>query len=175
MRKIIRFLILTLITLGVVGLHFFITYTSPYPFDRINILFIYLLLYLLLTQSGQVVWLAFFTHIFIEVFPSNTFGVTLMSSSLAILLSYWFHMYYITNKKWYGATALMIFTLFSYRILYSLFLFLAHRIQPTVVGVEWKELWQLSISEILLTSLIFTCFYFLLFKFSKTFRRSIAR
>lgn len=175
MHKLIRFVFLLLCTLFFVTLHFFVAYTLPYPFDKINILFVYLLFYLLLTESGTVVWMAFFTHIFIEVFPSNTFGVTLMSSSLAFLLSYWFHTYYITNKRWYGGLALMIFTLFSYRVLYSFLLFFFHRFAPTVVNIQWTELWELGLSEILLTSSLFIILYFLLFKFSKTFRRLLSK
>ncbi len=176
MRKmIIRFLILVLCTLCILGLHFFVAYTLPYPFDKINILFIYLLFYLVLFQSGSVVWLTFFTHIFIEVFPSDTFGVTLLASSLAFLFSYWFNLYYITNKKWYGATTLMIFTLLFYRLLYSFFLIFFHRLRPSVGNVDWKELWQLGVWEITLSTLLFTFVYFLLFKFSKTFYRVLTK
>lgn len=176
MRKLLRFLFLFLLTLCVVVLHFCIVYTLPFPFDKINILFIYLIFYLLLTERGNVVWLAFLTHIFIEVFPSNIFGVTLLSSSLAFVFSYWFHLFYITNRKWYGATALMIFTLLSYRVLYSLILFLFHRISSSSSGIiQWKELWQLGMYEIALTSLVFTILYLLLSQFSKSFSRSIAK
>lgn len=175
MRKLLRFLFLFFLTLCIVVFHFFIVYTLPFPFDKMNILFLYLVLYLLITEQGNVVWLAFLTHIFIEVFPSNIFGVTLLSSSLAFVFSYWLHMYYLTNRKWYGATALMIATLFCYRILYSLFLFVFHRITPLSVNIQWKELWQLSIYEIGLTTLLFTFVYILLSKFSQRFSRVIAK
>ena len=175
MRKVLRFLFLLLLTLGILVLHFSIAYTLPYPYDKINVLFIYLVFYLLWTKSGSVVWVAFLTHIFIEVFPSSAFGVTLLSSSLAFLLSYWLSTYYITNKKWYGATTLTIFTLFMYRILYSIFLFLAQRFDSHSVQMEWKELWQLGMWEIALTSVTFTALYFLLYKFSRTFQRAMVK
>ncbi len=172
---LLRFLFLFLLTLGVVILHFGIVYTLPFPFDKINILFIYLLFYLLLTERGNVVWLAFLTHIFIEVFPSNIFGVTLLSSTIAFVFSYWFHLFYITNRKWYGASMLMIFTLLSYRILYSITLFISHRISSSSGVIQWKELWQLGLYEVLLTSFVFTVLYLLLSHFSKRFSRSIAK
>jgi hypothetical protein len=176
MKNFLRFLFLFFITLFVVVIHFFIVYTFSFPFDKVNILFIYLIFYLLLTERGNVVWLAFLTHIFIEVFPSNIFGVTLLSSSLAFIFSYWFHMYYITNRKWYGATTLIISTLLCYRILYSVFLFVFHRIAPSSSrSIQWAELWQLSVYEIALTSLLFTFLYLLLSKFSKTFSRALSK
>jgi len=175
MRKLIRFLFLIFLTFFVLVFHFSIAYTLPYPYDKINILFIYLILYLLWTKSGGVVWVAFLTHILIEAFPSSAFGVTLLSSSVAFLVSYWLSVYYITNKKWYGATTLMIVTLFTYRVLYSIFLFLAQRFDSSSVHVEWKELWQLGMWEILLTSVVFTILYSLLYKFSQTFHRAILR
>lgn len=175
MRKLLRFLFLFFLSLGVIIFHFFIVYTLPFPFDKINVLFIYLLFYLLITERGNVVWLAFLTHIFIEVFPSNTFGVTLLSSSIAFVFSYWFHLFYITNRKWYGACALMISTLLCYRVLYSFILFVFHRISPLSLSIQWKELWQLSIYEIGLTSLLFTLLYLVLSKFSKSFSRSVTK
>ncbi len=175
MRKFLRFLFLILITFGVVMFHFFIVYTLPFPFDKINILFIYLVFYLLITELGSVVWLTFLTHIFIEVFPSNIFGVTLLSSSLAFVFSYWLYMYYITNRKWYGATTLIISTLLFYRIFYSVCLLIFYRISPQQSSIQWKELWQLSMYEIGLTSVVFTVIYLILSKFSKRFSRAIAR
>lgn len=175
MRKLFRLLILILLTLFVVVIHFTIAYTLPYPYDKINILFIYLLFYLLWMQTGSVVWVAFLTHIFIEVFPNSAFGVTLLSSSLACVFSYWLFAYYITNKKWYSASVLMIFTLLCYRIFYSFFLFIAQRIGQNTRSVEWRELWQLSLWEIALTSIVFTLLYLLLYKFSKNFHRAITK
>ncbi len=175
MKKFLRFLFLFCLTLFIVVVHFFIVYTFSFPFDKINILFIYLVFYLLLTERGNVVWLAFLTHIFIEVFPSNIFGVTLLSSSLAFIFSYWFHMYYITNRKWYGATTLIISTLLCYRVLYSLFLFVFHRIAPSTRSIQWTELWQLSIYEIALTTVLFTILYFIFSKFSKNFSRTLSK
>lgn len=176
MKKLLHFLFLFFITLFVVAFHFFIVYTIPFPFDKINILFIYLTFYLLLTERGTVVWLAFLTHIFIEVFPSNIFGVTLLSSSLAFVFSYWLHMYYITNRKWYGASMLIFSTLFCYRVLYSIFLFVFYRIAPSLTrSIQWTELWQLTSYEIVLTTLFFTLLYFIFSKFSKTFSRALSK
>ncbi len=175
MRKLLRLLALILITLSVVVFHFTIAYTLPYPYDKINVLFIYLLFYLLWSQSGSVVWVAFLTHIFIEVFPSSAFGVTLLSSTMACVFSYWLSVYYITNKKWYSAAVLMMFTLLCYRIFYSFFLFIAQRLGENTLNIEWRELWQLGIWEIVLTSLVFTLLYLLFYKFSKSFYRAITK
>jgi hypothetical protein len=175
MRKWLQFLVVTLITLSVLFLHFIIVYTLPYPYDKINILFIYLVFYLLWVQSGSVVWVAFLTHIFLEAFPGTAFGVTLLSSSLSLLLSYWLYMYYITNRKWYSASILMMLTLLCYRLFYSLFLFIAQRLETNPLDIKWSELWQLGLWEILLTSVVFTVIYFLFYKFSKNFHRALTK
>lgn len=175
MKKFLHFLFVFLLTLFVLLIHFTIAYTLPYPYDKINILFIYLTFFLLFTQSGTVVWVAFLTHIFIEVFPSTIFGVTLLSSSLAFLFSYWLYIYYIINRKWYGATTLVIFTLIVYRILYSVFLFFGQKFTSDSISLEWRELWQLALWELLVTSIFFIIIYFFLYKFSRNFHRAVSK
>ncbi len=175
MRKWLQLLFVILVTICILFFHFIIVYTLPYPYDKINILFIYLVFYLLWIQSGSVVWVAFLTHIFLEAFPSSAFGVTLLSSSLSMLISYWLSLYYITNKKWYSASILMVLTLFCYRIFYSIFLFFAEKVGDGTLDIEWSEIWQLGLWEILVTSVMFTILYFLLYKFSKNFYRAVTK
>lgn len=170
MKKLRKFLFLFCLTLLVVATHFFIVYALPYPFDKINIIFIYLILYLIYTESGTVVWLAFATHIFIEIFPSTTFGITLLSSSLSLLFSYWLYQLYITNRKWYGGVLLLLLTLFFYRFLYTIFLFFFNRF-GSEEDIVWLPLFQLGFWEFLLTSLSFLVVFFILSKSSHNFSR----
>lgn len=169
MRKLKKIILLFFLTLLVLVLHFAIAYALPYPFDKINILFIYLILYLIVTESGTVVWLAFLTHIFIEIFPSTIFGVTLLSSSLAMLFSYWLYTYYITNRKWFSVGFLTFLTILFYRILYSFFLFFRNRFDETTPHIEWSQMVQLSFWEIILTTGLFTLIYFFFFRYSSKF------
>lgn len=170
MKKLYQFIFFLFLTLFVVATHFFIAYALPFPFDKINIIFIYLIFYLIYTESGTVVWLAFATHVFIEIFPSTTFGITLLSSSLSLLFSYWLYQFYITNKKWYGGVLLLSLTLFFYRFLYTLFLFFVNRVRGEE-AVLWLPLFQLGFWELSLTSAMFLVLFFIFSRISHNFSR----
>ncbi len=175
MRYFLRFLFLLILTFVVLGLHFFFVYMLPFPYDKINVLFLYLIFYLLFTESGTVVWLCFLTHILIEIFPSTSFGVTLLSSCLSILMGYWISLYYVTSRRWYGAVLLLFFTLFLYRMLFAIFTFFLQRVQTDSSPILWSQLLSFAFWESILTCAGFLVVYFLFYKFSRRFHSLVTQ
>lgn len=105
------------------ALHVGLTYLLPFPFSKLNVIFVFIVLLIAWWESGWVVWIAFFSHIFIELFSLTPFGLTLMAATLATLFSFWLYQTVITNRSFFAALLLCFFALLIYRGLYTVLLF----------------------------------------------------
>ena len=161
---------LTKFILGVIGitiLHIALTLILPNPFSAFNALFCILSLLILSRGLGYVVWVAFFTHFIIELYAVTPFGITLVSSTIAILFTLWIYRYLFTNKSWYTAGTLVVVSLLFYRLIFSI-LALIHQ---SIFGAELLVLSKAVRSfglEILITSIATIIIYLVLSKIIPT-------
>lgn len=96
--------------------HIWINNVFPYPFEHINLIFTFLFLNLLVDDSGSTLWYGFFLGLFLELFVSATFGVTLLSLFFCLLSTRWLLTYFLTNRSFYIVTLAAALSMFVYRI-----------------------------------------------------------
>lgn len=153
MRFLFTLLSKTFFLLFLVIAHFFLSYFLPFPFNTINIIFASLILYMVFSESGSVVWMAFFTHFCIELYSVSSFGIILFSSTLSILFTYWFFQYVFTKRSWYSIPFVTFLSLFVYRLV-SLFLLFLVGITTKGGEIPWKSLLILAAWELLFTEIV---------------------
>ncbi len=166
MANLIRFIKVTggIILLAV--LHIGFSYLLPYPFSKLNIMLAVLLLILLWKKDGTVVWIAFFTNFFIELYATTPFGIILFSSTISVLIGYWFYQLVFTDRSWYAAIGLTFFTLSCYRFLYLVLLFLASFFFPKI-SIPWQLIFPMIFWELLFTTLTVGLLYLIISPFNK--------
>ncbi len=166
MRHWISLAISILGLIGISIIHISAAFILPYPWSKINILFVFFIILLLWRHSGLIIWLVFFTHLFIELFAISPFGIMLFSSTIAFLLGYWLYQFFFTNRSWYAAVALSSFIIISYRIFYILIIIILN-IFNIIEFIPWKMIIITSWWEFLFTNLLVGLVYFILSRFSK--------
>jgi len=158
MKKFLVFFGVIVFMLLTVLLYLAVSYLFPYPYSKMNILFIVLLLVLVWRQSGYVVWMSFFLHFLIELYTLTPFGVVLFSSTISILGAYWLSENVLTNRSWLSTVFLGIMTMTTYRILYLVALLTA-RLFSSSVDIVWSGLATTFAWELLFTVLGFGVAY----------------
>lgn len=143
--------------------HFFISYLLPFPLNAVNILFAALVLSMMWSESGSVVWMAFFMHFLIELYSVSLFGLILLSSTLSILLTFWFLKYFFTNRSWYSALFLTFIALSLYRSFFLFFL-TAVNFFTNRPSIPWFAVLPLYGWELLLTLIVVALGYGSIFR-----------
>lgn len=162
MKTFLTTLLSILLLLVAVSLHMGASYILPYPWSKVNILFIILLLLLAFRAVGSVVWMSFLAHFFLELYAVTPFGVLLLSGTVSMLLTYWAYQYLFSNRSWYAMVAMSMFTLVVYRCVYSLSLAVAHLIYPEI-QVSWASIFETAAWEVLLTAVFIALLYIIFF------------
>lgn len=153
-------------------LHLGLSLLLPYPLSKINIIFAILILVMLWSESGLVVWISFFIHFLIELFASTPFGVILFSGTISILIGFWLYRSLYTDRSWYAALTLCFTTLLLYRIFYLLGLFFSKTMIKDLY-IPLKLIFITSGWEFLFTALFVAIFYFIMSKFTHKFRSGV--
>ncbi len=96
--------------------HIWINNVLPYPFEHINLIFTFLFLYLLSDDSGTALWYGLTLGLFLELFVSSTFGVTLAALFFCLLSTRWLLTYFLTNRSFYIVAFASALSIFMYRI-----------------------------------------------------------
>ncbi|MEK7623759.1 MAG: hypothetical protein AAB408_03775 [Patescibacteria group bacterium] len=122
MKIIASVAVISLTILAMVFLHLVKVSLAPFPWSAINILFVPLILLMSIREARITVWLAFFSHFFIELYATTPFGVVLASSTLSVLLTFWLSQSFFIHRSWYTAFALSAVAIFLYRLFYSVIL-----------------------------------------------------
>ncbi len=164
------FIILFILIL-LVGCSMLVSYLLPYPFSNINIIFIFLIIFMMARDSGLVVWISFFTNFFTEIYSSTPFGLILFSGTISILIIFWLYKTIFTNRSWYSAMALVSLALLLYRTLFIISLSLLKIFGLTYLTFE-KTTFIIFGWELLFTCLLTGVVYFVLSKFFKSFKAS---
>lgn len=145
-----------------------------FPFSKVNILFSALILLIVWKNQGYVVWFAFFSHFFLELFLSTPFGVVLFSSTISILLSYWMFRYLFTNRSVYAVATLSVVSLACYRILY-IFLLMLIRLVNEGFTIPFKLTLVTMFWEILITASLTSVAYMIFSVSTKMFSTKLIR
>lgn len=152
MRLILLLVGYTTLLLAITIFHLGARYILPAPWDQINVIFIFLLFFLFIRQSGSVIWMTFFSHMLIELYTTTPYGIVLYSSTLAMVAMHWFMIRVITNRTWYSVTLLSIIGLLLYRSLYTLGIIITSFATGQVYN--WRALASDLGWELCLTSLV---------------------
>lgn len=166
---------IVLVLLGVIvmaALHIGFSYLLPYPFSKINIIFTIIILLLLWYNSGTIVWISFFSNLFIELFTVSPYGVVLFSSTISVLIAYWLYQNFFANRSIYAALVLTASTIFLYRLFYIVIMFIL-KIFGVIGSVPWKLVFITSMWEILFTTILVSGLYFIFSLFTKKFSASV--
>ena len=154
------------------ALHIGFSYLLPYPFSKINIIFTIIILLLLWYNSGLIVWIGFFSNLFIELFTVSPYGVVLFSSTVSILIAYWLYQNFFANRSIYAALVLTASTIFIYRVIYVICIFVL-KIFGIVEFLPWKLVMLTSLWEILFTTVLVSVLYFVFSLFTKKFSAAV--
>jgi len=172
MRFLLKTMLIIISALVIIIFHLTVVYLFPSSWSKINVIFLFLLLYLVWSGNSQAVWLTALTHLFLEFLSLTPFGLLLFSSVLSMLFSYWlFHSLFI-NHSWYTAMVLTAGTLFFFRIFYLLGLILFDP-ELQLNSNFWLNFTQSVAWEIGLTTLTMGLVYLLAAKFSRRFNPSL--
>jgi hypothetical protein len=159
MKKFLRILGVIIFIALVVAVHIGFSYVIPYPFSKLNIIFLFLLLFLLLKNSGLILWVSFFSHFLLELYANTPFGIILFASTMSILCSIWLYRIVFTNRSWYTAIILTFIALLIYRFFYLL-LFFIYTLFVEYINIYWSALFLVFFWEILITSLAVGLLFF---------------
>ncbi len=138
-----------------------LSYIFPEPFNRINVIIVFMILWLFKKPSGAIVWFSFFSFYIIDLVTLAPFGISLFAGTFSMLLVYWTYRFVLSNRSIISVTALTFIAVFVYRILYILVynLYLYINDSETI----WSELILATSVESILTSLVVFILYFVLF------------
>ncbi len=149
----IRLTKLSAIVLMLVIIQLIIFSVLPSPFSSLNLMFVFLVLFMFRKEAGGVVWIAFGTQFFAELYAATPFGVLLFSGTISTLLSYWLFQQVFTNRSWYSGMAVCMCALFIYRLFYTSLLFGIQLISraPTIPPLFLLRVygWELVLTTIL--------------------------
>ncbi|MBD3311725.1 MAG: hypothetical protein GF349_04535 [Candidatus Magasanikbacteria bacterium] len=154
---LVGIIILSILNIG-------LSYILPYPWSKINIIFAALILLMVWWESGFIVWVAFLSFFIIELFAVTPFGLILFSSTVSILISYWFYQLIFTNQSWYTAISLSFFSIFLYRLIYIIILlmliFFGFDINYPQSQFYYILLWEMILTCALVGIIYLLSFYF---------------
>lgn len=172
MKLLIRILFESFGLILLVSMNISLTYLLPLPFSRLNLALAILIVWMLWSGKGIVVWWMFFTSFIVELYSTSPFGTILFSSTLAMLLGYWFYRHIFTNRSWYAAIILTIAIILFYRTIYTLLLIILS-ILEVANPIPWKLFFLASLWEILFTTLLVALFYLILSRFSRRLKTAV--
>lgn len=168
MRTFLKTLLWICITVGIVGLHMAISFIAPFPFDTFNVIFCFLVLYILFYRSGAVVWVSFLLHYIIDLYSVSTFGVVLFAGTISALCMYWISKNIFANVSISVALGLTAIGLLLYRGIFSALLILLSVFGSTEQTQLFENrLFIIYLWEIGITSLASMFMYVIIQKYVK--------
>lgn len=167
MKKILKIagILLTIFLISVANI--FVINFFPFPYSRINLIFLYLLLVLIVDPDNSVVlWQGLALAFVSELFSSTPFGINMLSCMGTLVVSQWMLKNIFTNRSSYIVFLMSVLSIVLYRFQYFTYLsagdFINHSVNSlnlhTFIGVFW---------EAFLTSAILFVLYFAGFRFNK--------
>ncbi len=152
-----------------VSLHLTVAYVFPFPYHTANSIIAMCVLYLFWKQQGNVVWLAFFSFLFIELYTAQPFGFHIAAGTLGTLISYWISRYILTQRSWYSLLAIAAAASIAYRVLYLACLLVFHVFIDTLILPPAKTILTLYTIELGMTASLVMLLFFLSYPFKNRF------
>ena len=119
MKQIVKILGAILLSFFVIWLQMFLSYSLPNQFSHVNFLICFLVVWLMWSGSGSVVWISFLLHLFLEFYSFDSlFGVMLFSGFFTSLVALWFYRGVLTNRSFWVVIVLSAAMVTLYRFLY---------------------------------------------------------
>lgn len=145
--KSITFFLLLFVTEIIVG------YLFPDPFSYMNVGAIWITLYILLRESGKIVWYMFLFYFCLELlFMTEIYGAMLFAGTISVLIAYWSHRFFLTNKSIATGLLLCIITILSYRTIWYLYLLIVYIFLNKSTGIPGFSMMTLGL-ELLISEL----------------------
>lgn len=155
LRFALRALLLFLSFIVIMILHVSLLFFLPEPFNKINTIIIALVMMLLTTDSGSVIWFAAFLYFCLELYTVTPFGIVLAAGTISLLVLVWLYRAFFTNRSVVSAAALAGVGLLLYRAFYSIgLLFISS-------SWQWRSLLTVYGWEVLVTVPTAAVVYFL--------------
>ncbi|KKW42511.1 MAG: hypothetical protein UY92_C0006G0072 [Candidatus Magasanikbacteria bacterium GW2011_GWA2_56_11] len=118
MRRLLAFSGCVLAAFAAVALQIGAVPVLPFPWSAANLVLLFLILLIMITDSGAAVWWAFFMHFALELYATTPFGVLLFSGTMTAALLYVLYRTLVTNRTALSALALAACGLIFYRCVY---------------------------------------------------------
>ncbi|MFA7244815.1 MAG: hypothetical protein WC070_01375 [Candidatus Magasanikbacteria bacterium] len=166
LKNIINSILYIILTIIIFIFNFYFYSVLPFPFNTINFVIIYLLIFLGIKGHGNLVWLAFFSGFLMDLYSDLYFGVFTISLTFAFLFIYWLYYEFFTNKSVLSLTVMSVITILFFRTFYTgLFIFDGKYLN--------SDIFIFYLWEMFLTTFFVFIFYFFIDKFilkNKNFR-----
>lgn len=172
MYSILRFLSAMLGIIFLSALHIGLAFVLPFPWSKINIILTLLVVLMFWWDSGFIIWLAFFSHLIIELYTTAPFGVLLTSGTLSVLFAFWLYKYLFTNRSWYAAGALGLLTIIIYRVIYITTMSLLNFFGLTQT-LPWQNIFQTLAWELFFSVPAIALLFFIVSRFSRRLNASL--
>lgn len=165
MRRAILLLGGSVAVLALFFLHLGFAYVLPYPYQLANVLLAGLVLMLMATNSGKVVWIAAALYWCLELYTVTSFGVVFVSCTMSMLVTYWLYQSLITNRTLPAVAALAGTSLIGYRVCYTVGLLLT-----TGAPTDWGAYVTTLAWELLMTVIFTTILFVILRRWLRSLR-----
>jgi len=160
MKKIIKYLGIILLAVFCFWISLLITYILPYPLNKINLLWVFIVLMLFKYKNFSVVFFSFWLFFFLEIYTYSTpFGVILFSGVISGLFLFWLYKNVFTDYSFWASLALIVSTVTLFRLLYLFLSYLA----ATFFESEFMDVKNILLIygwEILFTSSLLMLLYY---------------
>ena len=154
MRRAILLLGGSLAVLALFFLHLGFAYVLPHPYQLANVLLVGLVLMLMATNSGKIIWIAATLYWCLELYTVTTFGVVFLAGTLSTLATYWLYRSLITNRTLPAVATLAATSLISYRLFYTIGLLIVGQSPADWWAYLTTLSWEL-IMTVALTTILF--------------------
>jgi len=118
MKKLWYILQLALYACLCVFAHLVIITLLPYPFYALNVALALIMLYIIRTERGGVVWMSFLVGILFDLYATTPFGLYSFCFTFASLLIYWLYTEIFTAQSLWAILLLAFVGATIFRILY---------------------------------------------------------
>ncbi len=172
MKRFIFFLLYLVALVMIVALDIGLVYVVPYPYNKTNLLMAFLVIMLMVSESGKVVWLSFILHFFIELYALTPFGVVLFSGTSSMLVLFWMYKSIVTNRTFVAATLLSSLAIVLYRLSYSVLLVVSNLFASTG-AVAWHPLFVIYGWELLFTVSFTSLLYIIVSRLTRYFNLTV--
>lgn len=170
MHPLYRAFAVVLLLIAITTIHIGLSFLLPDPWNKINIIFALMALFIVIIESPVSVWMVLIIHFIIELYTTIPFGIQLYAATISALCGYWLYRRIFTNTSWYSALALTAVMLLLYRLFYILLLALVAAASAFTLP-PMGDMMRIFFWEILLTTVITFFLYWLVYAIGKKYMR----